>query len=540
MCYVPWFRVLQACLIGITATQVLRADEFETSRLTGRVTDPQGKPIAGAKITFNRSSEAEIDFDTVRKGAVSDDDGRYQLAIGIKRGETLKIHEVWADAKDFARAAPNLDLRLKAGKTATLDFKLKPGLIFAGRLKVPKFPFTSLDRQKPQQLWFMLSGKNLTDQPLNSKLYATDNGTFALYLPAGEYTVEVGPITGYTGETHKWEKLSAGRDDLILEMPKFDWSEAALGKVFDEFWQVMDEEYSYFFLKPDVDWKKLGEEFRPKFTASKNPAEVAAVLQQMLGPLNDLHVWIDAPSGPVSTHRTGWDYNGNLDVVAAQLTDKTTCGKFALVGRTKPDGFGYFLMLRQGDANPENVKQAVAAIKKLADTPGFVVDLRRANGGSEPLAAEIAELFCQQETVYAKSKYRSGPGHDEFTPEYPRTLPATKDAYTKPVVCLIGPGAVSSGEGFVKMMQCLPHVTTIGLPTRGASGNPQPWPLGRTGVAVYFSRWVDLLPDGQTFEGRGIPPDVEVKVPATAYQSADPTLEKGLDILREKIVRDSR
>jgi C-terminal processing protease CtpA/Prc len=84
------------------------------------------------------------------------------------------------------------------------------------------------------------------------------------------------------------------------------------------------------------------------------------------------------------------------------------------------------------------------------------------------------------------------------------------------------------------MMKCLPHVTTVGLPTRGASGNPRPYELGRSGVRVWFSRWVDLMPDGRTFEGLGIPPDVKVDEPPAAYAERDPTLENGLDLLRVK------
>jgi C-terminal processing protease CtpA/Prc len=95
---------------------------------------------------------------------------------------------------------------------------------------------------------------------------------------------------------------------------------------------------------------------------------------------------------------------------------------------------------------------------------------------------------------------------------------------------------MSSGEGFVRMMKCLSHVTTVGLPTRGASGNPRPFQLSRTGLTVHYSRWVDLMPDGQTFEGVGIPPDVEVNPKATA-DDLNPTLKKALEILRAKVDR---
>ncbi|EEF62265.1 hypothetical protein Cflav_PD4900 [Pedosphaera parvula Ellin514] len=52
------------------------------------------------------------------------------------------------------------------------------------------------------------------------------------------------------------------------------------------------------------------------------------------------------------------------------------------------------------------------------------------------------------------------------------------------------------------MMRCLPQVTTVGISTRGA---------------------------------RGIPPDVQVHEPPSAYTEQDPTLEKGLAILRQQL-----
>jgi hypothetical protein len=87
------------------------------------------------------------------------------------------------------------------------------------------------------------------------------------------------------------------------------------------------------------------------------------------------------------------------------------------------------------------------------------------------------------------------------------------------------------------MMAALPHVTTVGLPTRGSSGNPGPVDVGDSGLIVYFSRWVDLLPDGTPFEGKGVPPKVLLNKSADAYEDADPTLSKGLELLREKRTR---
>jgi C-terminal processing protease CtpA/Prc len=239
----------------------------------------------------------------------------------------------------------------------------------------------------------------------------------------------------------------------------------------------------------------------------------------------------------IGTHRTAWSYNGNKKVILDQLTDATVCGEYAIVGKTRLDGFGYFLMTHQSDATPDLVAKAVEAIRKLDDAPGFIVDLRNANGGSEPLAMQIAELFCDKKVVYAKSRFRNGKGHDEFTEDHERTLNSCKTGkpYTKPVICLLGPGCVSSGEGFAKMLAALPHVTTVGLPTRGSSGNPGQVDVGESGIVVYFSQWVDLLPNGTPIEGKGVPPKIRVEKPVEAYKDADPTLAKGLEVLRESI-----
>jgi C-terminal processing protease CtpA/Prc len=83
-------------------------------------------------------------------------------------------------------------------------------------------------------------------------------------------------------------------------------------------------------------------------------------------------------------------------------------------------------------------------------------------------------------------------------------------------------------------------VTTVGLPTRGSSGNPGTVEVGGTGLTVYYSRWVDMLPDGTPIEGRGVPPAVRVEAPAEAYKDADPTLAKGLEVLRAKAAGGDR
>jgi hypothetical protein len=500
-----------------------------TVTLTGRVTDAKGNPVPDADVGVNNMQWVKVLIADGSNQTKTGPDGRYTITLKCQGTYRLHVTRMLAEKRGFVRADHDERHKLLPGQSATVDFTLRAGEPFGGTLKVRPDP---LERG-------LGPGHRSTDLltitgPGVSETVVVANGEkFELALPAGTYTV----VLDRGRKKLTWPGLKTGRTDHVLDEPPFQFTPETVGAGFDELWASMDRHYSHFTLKPGLDWAKLRDEYRPKAVKAKSADELAAVLADMLGRLKDGHVWIEMPDGKVvGTHRPSWAYNGNRKVVLAQLDDVTECGGYAVVGKTRPDGFGYFLMTRQSAATPELVAKAAAAIEKLAAAPGFVIDLRAANGGSEPLAQEVARLFCGKKVVYAKSRFRNDPGHDDFTEDYPRELLPAKSGkpYLKPVVCLLGPGCVSSGEGFAMMLAALPHVTTVGLATRGSSGNPGPAEVGDTGLTVYFSRWVDLLPGGTAIEGQGVPPAVVVEATAEAYRDADPTLAKGLEVLRAK------
>jgi len=424
------------------ATETTRADDIKSARLEGIVRDAAGKPISGATVLINRTTDA-LPVGALPK-TTTGPAGEYALELQY-RGETpIVVREIWVEAKGYVRAQDVKRRPLKNGAVERIEFQLAMGVVL---------------------------------------------------------------------------------------------DERTLGELFDRVWSTVDHSYSYFVVKPDVDWDALKERYRPQALKARDRDQFVSVLKAMLAHLKDIHVWIETSGGIEGCYKPppvehNWSRAATL--AALETEGRVNCG-FALVGKTKGDGFGYFLMIRQSAADETGVRKAQAAIKALREAPGFVVDLRQANGGDERKAQAIASLFCRTDTTYALSKYRSGAAHDAFTKNFPRTLVASPQPYTRPVVCLIGPGAVSSGEGFVKMMKALPQVTTVGRPTRGASGNPKPVDLPGLNLAVYFSRWVDMTPDGKTFEGIGIPPEELVELPAASHAEHDPTLEKGLEVLRARV-----
>lgn len=308
--------------------------------------------------------------------------------------------------------------------------------------------------------------------------------------------------------------------DLRLEHPK---PAASFDLLVDE----LDRRYAHFVLKK-VDWKELVARHREAATAAGGAEEFAAAVKPMLAALEDPHVWIRAPGRALETP---WspevERNYDYRAVAKRLKGVKQIGRVGFVGRTD-DGIGYAAIgTLQGD--DKTFAELEAAIEGLFDAPAIVLDLRANGGGDERRAQRIAGRFCDRARVYARHKVRAGAAHDAFTPPMDRMLEPRGEAYTRPVVVLTGRGCISSGEGFVLMLKSLPHVTLVGQPTRGASGNPQPVELPN-GVVVWYSTWVSMLPDGSTFEGGGIAPDTVVKHEG----EGDPTFERGVEAAGKK------
>lgn len=285
----------------------------------------------------------------------------------------------------------------------------------------------------------------------------------------------------------------------------------------------MRERYSFTQLK-NVDWDALSKRYREKAEEAGSPDEFSRAIVPMLAQLKDVHVWIEKPDGyRVYPHRSGATPNYDHPLITSQLKDVEDFGFIGLTGRTK-NNIGVAIV-KSLPAN-EDFQPLIDSIRELEDTQGFIVDLRANHGGSENQAAKVAGLFANERTRYARSLVRAAEGGMREAPA--RFLePNDKFYYKGPVVCLIGPRCVSSGEGFALMMKALDRVQVVGLPTRGASGNPSPVTLSN-GIRVWFSRWVALELDGTPIEGVGIQPEILVE----HRSEGDPAFDKALDLLR--------
>ncbi len=149
------------------------------------------------------------------------------------------------------------------------------------------------------------------------------------------------------------------------------------------------------------------------------------------------------------------------------------------------------------------------------------------------LARDFAGCFATRRAVYSKNAYRTKRSKSGFAKAVDRSIEPNKarPAYRGKVVVLIGKGVMSSCESFVLMMRHGAGAKLVGEKTFGSSGNPKPHKLPN-GVMVALPSWKDMQPDGTIIEGKGIAPDVVVKVKKGDFKDRDPVLDAALEYLR--------
>ena len=199
------------------------------------------------------------------------------------------------------------------------------------------------------------------------------------------------------------------------------------------------------------------------------------------------------------------------------------------------DGIGYLMIPAWSDDLEFDAIEAAMAQACEADVKALIVDVRPNSGGDEGLAGRVAKWFVQGEVVYAKNRYRSGRGKNNFGRVLSRTITGNGDGkrLTMPTAVLMSRGVMSSCEAFVLMMKQAPQCTLVGQRSYGSSANPKPHELSN-GVTLVVPSWQAMLPDGTCFEGAGIAPDVQVEVDPAELATRDPILERALEILRAK------
>ena len=149
--------------------------------------------------------------------------------------------------------------------------------------------------------------------------------------------------------------------------------------------------------------------------------------------------------------------------------------------------------------------EAVAAFK---DARAVIVDVSYNLGGYEGIAQHAAARFADARRL-ACTKVPHGARNVEPQPIY--VEPSKRARYLGPVYLLTSDITVSAGESFALYMRALPNVIQVGGTTRGALSDQIEKPLPN-GWSLVLSAEIYRDPDGQWYEVRGIPPQLQREV----------------------------
>lgn len=288
--------------------------------------------------------------------------------------------------------------------------------------------------------------------------------------------------------------------------------------------EALDHRYSYRDVHR-VDWTAAWQQFEPRLLASTSARDFAVTAGEMLATTQDAHIWLTEAGQIIPAFQRELTPNADLRLLSTLISGWSQRHPMVASGNAAP-GVGYIAIhsweRKHGAAL---VTAALAALSDLEAQPALIIDVRFNSGGDETLARDFAGHFVTERKLYAKHRSL---GSTEPTDRWLEPSASSKP-FPGRVAVLMGPVNMSSAEAFLLMMRQVPGCRLIGQTSFGASGNPQPHQLAN-GVTVYLPSWNAMLPDGTSFECKGITPDVEVKISGNIAAS-DPALTKAIEIV---------
>lgn len=323
---------------------------------------------------------------------------------------------------------------------------------------------------------------------------------------------------------------------------------------FELFASTMNDHYAFFDLYR-IDWKERVTAARNKLSQDATETDLFRVVGEMLEGLEDAHTRVNAeidgkaqsiklgrskvllqlrkafkqqqaiPSFPEFMDAQIERFRNEIETMLDGGKSQTAANRLQW-GRI--DNVGYIFIPGMGGFNEDDndemsqlqdLHQGMDEILTLlSDTDAIILDVSLNGGGMDIFGQAIACHFADSKRL-ALSKYPAS--HPELKAEMfvspdPFSVRAALEptkivGYHKPVYVLTSHISVSAAETFVMYMKCLPQVTTVGQPTRGALSDvleknlPNGWFLG-------MSNEVYLDHQGICHEKKGIQPDVELPV----------------------------
>lgn len=275
---------------------------------------------------------------------------------------------------------------------------------------------------------------------------------------------------------------------------------------------------------------------RATIPAPEDDAALADALENLLAPLGDPQVAFLPAVGDAWSAGVGPVPDALAEALLAGrlVSGVEVAGNDGIVLAELAPGVRYLAFLRltgfAADRNSSEQVLLAALDRSLRLGESLVLDLRAASVGAEAEALLVATRFVSERTVVATRSARTPEG-DLVAAGEEVTNPLQTGPFTGRVIVLTGPGTVGAAELLVLALRDLATVTVVGEGTAGSPGPvlvrtlPNGWLLAVPNIEI-------TTPDGTTWAGRPIAPDVEM--PLTVEDVAagtDPGLVEALRLL---------
>lgn len=177
---------------------------------------------------------------------------------------------------------------------------------------------------------------------------------------------------------------------------------------------------------------------------------------------------------------------------------------------------------------------------EISQAKGLIVDVRKNGGGSSNNGFAILSMLTNKSfqtlswrTLDYKPIYRaSGGAPGWWKGSANEVSPDSTHYFSKPVIVLTGAQTYSAAEDFVVAFDAMHRGKLVGEPTGGSTGQPLMFKLPGGGSARVCTK-DDAYPDGRTFEGIGVVPQVKVSPTVSDVRAGrDAVLERAIEMLK--------
>lgn len=301
--------------------------------------------------------------------------------------------------------------------------------------------------------------------------------------------------------------------------------------VFESYRQMLERNFSYFNLTA-FDRDSLFRLYKAQVTSQTTDGELEQVLADITEMTNDPHTNLFTPTGVYGNTSYFNRFTSNQVPLLDTLFEGPLCrGRIFEFGILKNRPIGYLRVKSfEGSSNYFTVIDTL--LLRFVSTKGLIVDVRGNLGGKISNSNMVAQRFARHRVFTCRTRLRNSTSPNGFTPwQDVYIMPPAGNVYTLPLVVLTDRFTFSAAERFVVSAKAFDQTIVMGDTTAGGSGTPTVCELSN-GWILRTSNTQTQLPDGSDFQGKGIAPDVTVRLKTHEVAAGyDAVLAKAIELL---------